>query len=142
MAVSPRSRRRATNVDATPTVPEYETQARIFVRANKAKNEQASIEKVAKAETHKSMLAVNLNRFELLEGNKTYDCIIAGGTEDKVSTEKLYALVQDGTITLERFVKCVTATQKAIKDEFGTNTLNAVIVTSPTEVTLSIKERK
>ena len=67
MAVSPRSRRRATNVDATPTVPEYETQARIFVRANKAKNEQARIEKDAKAETHKAMLAVNLNRFELLE---------------------------------------------------------------------------
>lgn len=142
MALNPAPRRRAVNTDATPLVPVHETHARAFIRANKTKNDAAKIERDEKQECHKAMLAANINSFELVEGNQTYDCIIASATEDKVSIEKLYAMVGAGEITLDQFVKCCSATQKAVKDELGTNVLNSVLVTNTKDADLSIKVRK
>jgi hypothetical protein len=147
MSVAPAARRRpgarATNVATdAPLVPAYENEGRKFVRANLKKNEMASAEKVAKAECNKSMVAANISSFTFMEGNTTYDAVIAAGTEEKVSTEKLYGKVQSGEISLDQFVSMVTATQKAVKDMFGTNMLNSVLDTKPKDAELSIKARK
>jgi hypothetical protein len=143
MSVNPPPRqRRAVNLDATPLVPVHETKAREAWRANKAKNASASIEKAATLEAHKAMAAQNIGRFEFVEGNITVEAVIEGGSEDKVDTAKLYALVTSGEITLPQFVSVVTATQGAVKTTLGTNILAKVLTTKAKEATLKIRQKK
>lgn len=141
-ATSPAPRRRATNVTATPAVPVYETEARKFVAANATKNEAARLEKTAKLECHKAMLAANVGSFEIEVDGKTYDAVIAGGTTESINVEKLWAKIATKEITVEQFLKCVSASQAAVKKECGTNVMAGVIETAPKEADLSIKVRK
>lgn len=148
MAQSPRPRARpgarAINTDTTeaPAIPVYITQAEKWVAANKAKNEQASAEKVAATQVNKAMVAADLSTFEFTVGNTIYDATISSDTTDSVSTAKLYAKIAAGEITMAQFVSMVTATQSAVKDLFGTNMLNSVLDTNVKDAALKIKARK
>lgn len=144
MAITPAPRaRRAVNVEATaPTVPVYETEARRFVRANKAKNKATKEEKEAVTACNRAMAAANVRTFEFEEDGKTYDAVIAAGTSDAINIDRLYKMVTDGKITMPQFLKCCSATQAAVKKELGTNMLNSVIDTKPKAEALTIKPRK
>lgn len=141
-ATNPRPRRRATNVSSAPTVPVYETEARKFARANLAKNEAAGLEKAAKLECHKAMLAAKVSTFEFEEGGKTWDAVIAGGETNEVNVRKLYEKIATKEITLEQFLDSISAPQASVKKACGTNVLAGVLETTPKEADLSIKARR
>lgn len=142
MPIAPPPRRRATIIDGTPSEPVYITEARKFIVANKSKNSFAAIEKAAKLECHKAMAAAEVGSFDITVDDVVYEAVIAGGTENSVSVPKLYKMVTDKKITMEQFLKCVGATQGAVKAELGTNALATVLESTPKEADLSIGKKK
>lgn len=146
MTVAPRARtRRAVNLDAPegPIIPPSEVHARNAYKANKAKNAAASDEKTHSKEAHRLFVAENRQRFTFMEGNKEVEVLIeAQKPKDEVSTEKLYALVTGGEITLEQFVSVVGATQGDVKKVLGTNVLMKVLNSTPQEPKFVIREVK
>jgi len=139
---NPRPRRRGTNIDTTPQVPVYETQAREAFRANKAKNAAAKIERDSRSNCHRSMAAEEISRFEFTEDGDTVEALISSGEKTTVNVEQLHNLVLDGTITMPQFLKSVSATQTSVKKELGSDVLARCSKTDITDASLSIKVKK
>lgn len=141
-AANPAPRRRATNVSSEPAMPVYETEARKFARANIQKNAAAKIEKDAKLQCHKAMLAAKVSTFTFEEEGKTFDAVIEGGQTESVNVRKLYDKIAAKEITLDQFLEAVSAPMASVKKVCGTNVMAGCIETEPKEADLSIKARR
>jgi len=140
--INPRPRRRGTNLDSTPNVPAYETHARDFFRANKAKNASAREERTARSECHRAMVAEDMTSFSFEEDGDTIEARIAGGEKTIVNVEQLHGLVLDGTITMSQFLKAVSATQTSVKGVLGSDVLARCSKIETTEAALKIAKKK
>ncbi len=69
-------------------------------------------------------------------GTKNIDVTYEQGDTSTLDQEKLLKLVGP-----EKFIKIATVTQKAVKDEFGTNVLNQCLDTGKGDFKVNVKER-
>ena len=129
--------RRAVDIEDDRVDPAMISAAKGIYQSNSEKNKYTRAENKAKKALASMMAKVEgFGFFTFRLGTKNIDVTYEQGDTSTVDQEKLLKLVG-----AEKFVKIATVTQKAIKDEFGTNVLNQCLDTGKGDFKVSVKER-
>jgi hypothetical protein len=122
------------NAEVTPEMLEM---AEAYFRLNAAKNEAAREAERAFKRLNSLMGVAEIERFEFMVGNQLVEAVIEPSTTKDVDVYALRKKVSEAD-----FMDAICATQTAVKDKFGVNILNSVLVEKEKPAALKVRTPK
>lgn len=97
----------------------YIAQARRVVTAQTLKGKAEAELQAAKLATAREMHKVNVRDFDFRMEDDTYNAQLFRPSKERVSPQKLYVLVKDGTISVDDFLEVVSVNRELAGDLLG-----------------------